>query len=127
MLPVEVPNAFLNTTQLIAVFWLYDEATRKVLEKVRNKGFECYIKGFRIHHWIIGIIITFVGLFLFSIQNFIILLCESGLIGLPAKLSSGTITMGFRVFIDDLKDLKKQFESLRKKINLGSLRLWFKT
>lgn len=115
MLPVEIPDAFLSTTQLIAVFWLYDKATRKILEKVRSKGFKCHVKGFRIHHWIIGVIIAFIGLFLLSIQNLITLLSESGLIGLPAKLSSGTITMGFRVFIDDLKDLKKQFRSLFKR------------
>ncbi|MEM1554101.1 MAG: hypothetical protein QXJ72_04325 [Thermoproteota archaeon] len=113
--PVEISDAFLNTTQLIAVFWLYDKATRKILKKVRNRGFECHIKGFRIHHWIVGVIIASIGLFLLSLQNFITLLSESGLIGLPAKLSSGTITMGFRVFIDDLKDLKKQFRSLFKR------------
>ncbi|MDW8033752.1 MAG: hypothetical protein RMI79_02195 [Nitrososphaerota archaeon] len=115
MLPAEVSNAFLSTTQLIAVFWFYDKATRKILEKVRNRGFKFHIKGFRIHHWIIGIIITFIGLFLLSIQNFIIILSESGILGLPVKLSSGTVTMGFRVFIDDLKDLKKQFRNLCKR------------
>lgn len=115
MSSVGISDAFLSMTQLIAVFWLYDKATRKVLEEVRNRGFKCHIKGFRIHHWIVGIMITFIGLFLLSLQNFLIFISESGLIGLPAKLSSGTITMGFRVFLDDLKDLKKQLRSLCKR------------
>jgi hypothetical protein len=115
MLSVEAPEAFLSTAQLIAVFWFYDKATRTVLEKVKNKGFKYSVGGLRIHHWLIGIIIAILGFFILSIQNIMILLHESGLLGLPIKMSSGTITMGLRIFIDDLKDMKKQIRNLLKR------------
>ncbi|MBO3800344.1 MAG: hypothetical protein FGF52_04760 [Candidatus Brockarchaeota archaeon] len=118
MLPVEIPEAVLGTTQLLTVFWFYDKTTRIVLEKMRNKGFRCFVKGFRIHHWFIGVVITLVGLLMLSFQNLMVLLYENGIMGLPVKLSSGAITMGFRIFIDDLKDLKKQLKSLFKKTDL---------
>lgn len=115
MLPIEVSEAFLGTTQLVAVFWFYDKATQIVLEKIRNRGFKCSIKGLRIHHWFIGIMIAFIGILTLPFQNIMILLYETGLTGLPIKLSSGTITMGFRIFIDDLKDLKRQLKRLFKR------------
>ncbi|MBO3839388.1 MAG: hypothetical protein QXN75_04860 [Thermoproteota archaeon] len=115
MLPVEVPEAFLGTTQLVAVFWFYDKATRIVLEKIRSRRFKYSVKGLRIHHWFVGIMITFIGLLMLPFQNIMVLLYDAGPIGLPMKLSSGAITMGFRIFIDDLKDLKRQLKSLFKR------------
>ncbi|MEM1557674.1 MAG: hypothetical protein QXR44_05300 [Thermoproteota archaeon] len=115
MLPVEISEAVLGTTQLVAVFWFYDKTTRIILERIRNREFRFSVKGMRIHHWFVGIVIAFLGLFMLPFQNFTVLLYENGLMGLPAKLGSGTITMGFRIFIDDLKDLRRQFKSLFKR------------
>jgi len=112
MLPIEISDTFLNTTQLVMVLWLYDKATRKVLERIKERRFKCYINGLRIHHWIIGILIFLAGLLILFVENMVVFLQETGLMGLPAKISSGTVTIGFRIFIDDLKDFKKQLKSL---------------
>ncbi|MGQ9478927.1 MAG: hypothetical protein ACUVQ0_02755 [Thermoproteota archaeon] len=110
MISVNIPEPIIGTTQLIAVFWIYDKVTRIVLERVKNRDFKASVMGLRIHHWLIGIIVTIIGFIILYFQN-VVMLYESGLVGIPGKLSSGTVTMGFRIFIDDLKDLKRQVKN----------------
>jgi UDP-N-acetylmuramyl pentapeptide phosphotransferase/UDP-N-acetylglucosamine-1-phosphate transferase len=116
VLPVALPETLFSTTQFITVFWATDKATRIVLNKLKNKNYEFSIWGLRIHHWLVGIVVTALGIMMLSAQNLVTLLYETGLIGIPWKLSSSTITVGFRLFIDDLKDLKKQFKNLTLRI-----------
>ncbi|MEM2088895.1 MAG: hypothetical protein QXF52_09555 [Thermoproteota archaeon] len=116
MLPVALPETLFSTTQFITVFWATDKVTRMILNKLKNRNYEFSIRGLRIHHWFIGIIVAALGVMMLSAQNLVMLLYETGLIGIPWKLSSSTITVGFRLFVDDLKDLKKQFRNLMLRI-----------
>jgi hypothetical protein len=116
MLPAAVPEALFNTTQFITVFWATDKATRMVLGKVKNRNCEFSILGVRIHHWLIGVIVAILGILMLSAQNLVMLIYETGLASIPWKLSSSTVTVGFRLFLDDLKDLKKQFKNLGRMI-----------
>jgi hypothetical protein len=112
MLPVAVPEVLFNTTQFITVFWATDKATRMVLGRVKNRKYEFSILGVRIHHWLVGVIVAILGILILSAQNLVMLIYETGFISIPWKLSSSTMTVGFRLFLDDLKDLKKQFKDL---------------
>jgi UDP-N-acetylmuramyl pentapeptide phosphotransferase/UDP-N-acetylglucosamine-1-phosphate transferase len=116
VLPVALPETLFSTTQFITVFWATDKATRIILNRMKRKNYEFSIWGLRIHHWLVGIIVAALGLMMLSAQNLVMLLYETGLIGIPWKLSSSTITVGFRLFIDDLKDLKKQLKNITLRI-----------
>jgi|YelNatPaOPRAMG01_1025707.scaffolds.fasta_scaffold158759_2 hypothetical protein len=111
MLPADVPVVLFSTTQSITLFWAMDKATRIVLKIVKNKNYEFSIMGLRIHHWVIGAIVTVLGILIFSAQNLVMLIYETGLASIPWKLGSSTVTVGFRIFLDDLKDLKRQLKS----------------
>ncbi|MGQ9597318.1 MAG: hypothetical protein ACUVQY_01330 [Thermoproteota archaeon] len=117
MLSVAMPEAIWSTTQFITVFWLMDKVTRIILDRVKYREYECSIMGLRIHHWFIGVIMTIMGLLMLSAQNLIMLFLETGIIGIPWKLSSSAITVGFRLFLDDMRDLKKQLKGFVKRIN----------
>ncbi len=112
MLLVAVPEMLLNTTRFITVFWVMDKATRMVLGKIRSRNIEFSILGFRIHHWLVGIMVATLGLTMLSAQNLVMLIYETSLANIPWKLSSSTVTIGFRLLLDDLKDLKKQFKNI---------------
>ncbi|MBO3840872.1 MAG: hypothetical protein FGF48_00430 [Candidatus Brockarchaeota archaeon] len=112
MLPVDVPVILFSTTQSITLFWAMDKATRIVLNRIKTKNYAFSVRGLRIHHWLIGAIVAALGLLVFSAQNLVMLIYETSLASIPWKLGSSTVTVGFRIFIDDLKDLKRQFKSL---------------
>jgi hypothetical protein len=116
MLPADVPEVLFNTTQFITVFWATDKATRMVLGRLKNRKYEFSILGIRIHHWLVGIIVAILGILMLPVQNLVMLIYETGLVSIPWKLSSSTVTVGFRLFLDDLKDLKKQFKDLGRMI-----------
>ncbi|MBO3797991.1 MAG: hypothetical protein QXO47_02155 [Thermoproteota archaeon] len=116
MLPADVPIILFSTTQSLTLFWAMDKATRIVLNRVKTKNYEFSVRGLRIHHWLIGVIVAVVGVLTFSVQNLMMLIYETGLASIPWKLSSSTVTVGFRIFLDDLKDLKRQFKSFIRMI-----------
>lgn len=116
MLPTDVPVILFSTTQSLTLFWVMDKATRIVLNRVKTKNYEFSVKGLRIHHWLIGAIVAVVGVLTFSVQNLMMLIYEAGLASIPWKLSSSTVTIGFRIFLDDLKDLKRQVKSFIRMI-----------
>ncbi|MEM2929837.1 MAG: hypothetical protein QW797_03120 [Thermoproteota archaeon] len=112
MLPVAVPEMLFNTTQFITVFWTMDKATRMVLSRIKSRNYKFSIRGLRVHHWLVGITVATLGLMVLSAQNLVVLLYETGLVSMPWKLGSSTVTVGFRLFLDDLKDLRKQLRSI---------------
>jgi hypothetical protein len=114
MLPAGVPEIIFSTTQSITLFWAMDKATRIVLNMVKNRNYEFSVKGLRIHHWLVGVIVAVLGVLTLSAQNLVMLIYEAGLTSIPWKLSSSTVTVGFRLFLDDLKDLKKQLKSFTR-------------
>jgi len=114
MLPSDVPDIFFGTTQSITLFWIMDKATRIVLNKVKNRNYEFSVMGLRIHHWLVGAIVAVIGVLMLSAQSLMMLLYDTSFTSIPWKLSSSTVTVGFRIFLDDLKDLKRQFRSLIK-------------
>lgn len=116
MLPADVPVILFSTTQSLTLFWAMDKATRIVLNRVKTKNYEFSVRGLRIHHWLIGAIVAVLGVLTFSVQNLMMIMYETGLAGIPWKLGSSTVTVGFRIFLDDLKDLKRQFKGFIRMI-----------
>lgn len=120
MLSVAMPEAIWSMTQFISVFWLMDRVTRIILDRVKHREYKCLIMGLRIHHWFIGMTMAIMGILMLSAQNLMLFL-ETGIIGIPWKLSSSAITVGFRLFLDDMRDLKKQLKGFVKRINPRSV------
>lgn len=112
MLPVAVPEMIFNITQFITVSWVMDKATRMVLDRIKSRNYEFLVLGLRVHHWLVGIMVAALGLMMLPAQNLVMLLYEMDLASIRWKLSSSTVTVGFRLLLDDLKDLKKQLKNI---------------